>query len=192
MTESITDGIESANGDAEAAENVRQRLYSLELQLLQLREELEGERAQLPSESFSALEVRVGVTWHLLPIESILEVVAVPWCQPLPDAPSWVVGTFRYGPEPVPLIDLRARLDNNPSHRDPSALVVIVKAQSLVGFLIEAIRDVHTIDPEVVIPLAPGIKHAPYLIGSVPTAGETSLHLLAVDRLSREFILGAQ
>lgn len=183
-------------------DDIRQRIASLEQQLRELRHQLGNETRDesdskvddvepLPTEIFDALEVRIGKEWYAVPIHAIREVVQMLWPRPLPESPDWVLGTFLYGEESVPLIDLRSRLSSAasglaPAMIDPAASVLVGSALPASAFVVDEIRDLLRVDPATVTPPRTGIPQGPFLLGAMRNADDKLIRLLSLLQLSRE------
>jgi chemotaxis signal transduction protein len=171
-------------------EDVQSALIRLEKQVLDLQRAVAPRRDPIPSSPFAVLEVPVDGQAYLIDLDAIREVVQAVWWSPLPESPQWVLGTFRYGPLLLPMIDLGMRLTGRPTRVSVDLTLIILRKPRWMGLLTEIPRDVLVIDPEAVEPPTPGISQAALLLGSLPEHAETGAHLLSVERLGREFILG--
>jgi len=168
---------------------VRDAIRRLERELLALRRRLEDEPEGLPDGVSRGLRVRAGESWYALPIDSVREVLQMLWPEPVAEAPPWVLGTFRFGDDVVPLIDVAQRLEGRRSALSPSMSVVLVEAPALVGLAFHEVAGLIELDPAEVVPPRPGISQAPFLLGSLTTGDEEhGIRLLSALRLSREWI----
>jgi chemotaxis signal transduction protein len=172
------------------ADEVQVALKRLEKQLVDLQRSIAPTRDPLPSEPFAALELRIEEQPYLIQLDAVREVVHAVWWSPLPESPPWVLGTFRYGPLLLPMIDLGMRLTGKPTRVSLDLTLIILRRPRWIGLLTEIPRDVLMVDPRSVEPPTPGIPQAALLVGSLPEHSETGAHLLSVERLGREFILG--
>lgn len=167
----------------------RKTLARLEREILALRRSLTPDREPLPRQPFDALVVVVGGGAYAIPVDSVREVLQMLWCDPVPDAPPWVLGTFRLGSAVVPAVHLRARLEGQPARLTSSMALVVVEVPRAVGFAVQEVRGLVRVDPAAVAPPDEGIPQAPFLLGTVPTAEGASLRLLSSRRLARESAL---
>ncbi len=168
---------------------VLERLRVLERELLALRRSLGASGQSLPAEPFDALTLQAGGVPCAIPVARVIEVAPVPWCQPVPDAPGWLLGTFRYGQLSLPAIDLPHRLGAPRTAVRAAHLLAIVGngTRAEAGLLFETVGDIVHIVPESVAPVADNVPQAPFLLGTIPEQHATRL-LLSVDRLCRDAI----
>jgi len=171
--------------------SVEERIRQLERELLQLRRDLGRETEPLPRRAFDALEVRVGSGWYAVPMSCVREVLQMLWCEPVAEAPPWMLGTFRYAGDVVPVVDLRQRLEGTKGGCEPSMVLVLVEAPSLVGLAVDAVGELRHVAPAAVAPPREGIPQAPYMLGSLAD-GERQVRLLSPTRITRELILDAE
>lgn len=177
------------------ADFLRKEIAKIEEQLLFLRRRLDGDPTALPVNSFSALRVAIAGRSYLISTTPVVEVLMVPWCDPLPQAPAWVLGTFRYDDAMVPLVDLAMRMDLGQKPLDSSQFAVIthhgnVADGTTTAFLVDAIEDVLQVHPKNLAEPSRDISYAPFLLGALTdSSGSGALHLLATERLAKEFIL---
>jgi purine-binding chemotaxis protein CheW len=92
---------------------------------------------------------RVVVVWtvggrrYAFPLEAVTEIIRPVWVTPVPEAPDHMLGVIQVREAVVPVFDLRARFD-----REPSALVyrnrfiVASAAGRPVAFVVEEVLDV--------------------------------------------------
>lgn len=169
------------------------RLGELEQELLELRRLLAPVPESLPTAPFDVLEIRVGESWYGLPVTAIREILPMLWAEPLPEAPAWVLGSFRYGGTPVVLVDLGLRLAGSSSGFDPGRIVVLLERPLLRGFAADEVRQLRHIDPAEIAPPARGIPQAAFLLGTVVSRDQQNLlHLLSSERIGREVIFDDQ
>lgn len=178
------------SGDT-TGEDLRERLRRVERQLFDLRRVLSRDRETLPADPLQALEIPIEEQRYLLPIDAIREVVPVVWPSELPDAPPWVRGSFRYGPLLLPMIDLRHRLLGRATPLTPELTLIILQRPKWVGLLAPLPSDVLLVDPDELVPPDPEIPQSPWILGSMPSHEKSGAHLLSVERLGREYVLGA-
>jgi chemotaxis signal transduction protein len=171
--------------------SVEERIRDLERQLLQLRRDVRRDAEPLPLRPFDVLELRVGAAWYAVPMSAVREVLQMLWCEPVAEAPPWVLGSFRYAGEVVPVVDLKQRLEGVRSECDPGMALVLVESPSLVGLGVDAVGELRRVEPAAVTPPREGIPQAPYLLGSLGDA-DRQLHLLSATRMTRELIHDAE
>jgi len=165
------------------------RIVELEKELLGLHRRLDEHAAELPSGSVEALEVFVEGSPYAILTGALREVVPMMWCQPVTDAPDWVLGTVQYGEEVVPVIDLKCRLDGTPFELHPSLRIVLVDSIHLIGLVVSEVGAIVSFRAEQIVPPPTEIPQARFLIGAVPREDAVSIYLLSVDTLTRETTL---
>lgn len=154
------------------------RLYALEKQLTQA----------LPAESMPAQEIwlllcSVGEHQVAFPLATIARVVPLAWLEPLPEAPPWVAGVLTLRGEPVPVLDVLARMER--SSRAPSVddLIVIVEhAGRPIGLVVARVLGVIAGKAEALTAGGGDVPHAPYILGAI-THEQRTVHVLSVQRL---------
>lgn len=164
-------------------------VQELERQLIEVRRKLEPDRESVPSHDVDILEVRVADGTYGVAIESIETVLPMVWPQPLPEAPDWVLGTFQYGRQVVPLIDLHARLADARPDLDVSWKIIVVRHGTLVGLVVSDIGDITRAESASLVPPSAEIPQAPFLVASLPRPEGGTVHLLSTERLSRDLLL---
>ncbi|MCZ7680726.1 MAG: chemotaxis protein CheW [Sandaracinaceae bacterium] len=165
------------------------RIAELERRVVELRRELSPPAAMLPDRPAHYLEVCVGEVVYLVPVEPIREVLPAMWPAPLPDAPEWVRGTFRYGDVVVPLVDMGVRLHGLRRELALSDVVVLLESPAWMGLLASAVGRVLHVTPDELAPPSPGIPQAPFLCGTRSGEHGEIAHLVAVTLLGREVLL---
>lgn len=90
----------------------------------------------------------LGESRYAVPLQFVREIVEVPTVTPLPDLPSYVRGAVNLRGNVVVVVDVRLRLGiaGASNARRPVMVVVAYEGQRL-GFVVDAVRDVTTIDP---------------------------------------------
>jgi purine-binding chemotaxis protein CheW len=172
-----------------SAPSIEARVEELERRLLSLRRELQPEVEPIPRAPFDALEVRIDEHLYLIPVDPVRLVLPIMWPTPLPDAPDWVRGTFRYGETLVPLVDLALRLHGTRNPIQPDDVVILIEHPTWRGLHVSGVGDVMRVEPDRLTPPAPGIPQAPFLVASCALGETASTHLLSIARLSREITL---
>ena len=172
-------------------EEIRKKIHTIERELFELRCELDGRVLELSSGRIEALEISVGGALYAISLEPVREVVPILRCDPVQEAPDWILGTFQYGEEIVPVVDTNFRLNGERTVLRPTLKIVLVEALHLTGLVVVDIGDTFTFNREQVVPTPTGIPQADYLIGALPKTGGVSIFLLSVESLSREVVTGA-
>ncbi|MBC7171706.1 MAG: chemotaxis protein CheW [Polyangiaceae bacterium] len=165
------------------------RLHEIERQLLGVKRLLAEDKRELPSAPFHALEIPLGGQSYLVPVEPVREVVQAVWPSALPESPPWVLGTFRYGPLLLPMIDLAGRLFGRRTRLTPDLVVIILERPKRVGVLAPLPDSVIEVHPGALSPPDPEISQSPWIVGTFSEHSEAGAHLLSVERLGREFVL---
>lgn len=172
-------------------EDIRKRIHSIERELFELRCQLDGHVMELSSGQIEALEISVGGAVYAINLEPVREVIPILRCDPVQEAPDWILGTFQYGDEIVPVVDANFRLNGERTVLRPTLKIVLVEALHLTGLVVSDIGDVFTFHREQVVPTPTGIPQADFLIGALPKAEGVSVFLLSVESLTREVVAGA-
>lgn len=169
-------------------ESIEDRVRELERELLVLRRELQPPPEVPPAEAFDALEVCVDGHRYLIEVVAVREVLPALMPTPLPEAPRWVRGAFRFGRVAVPMVDLRLRLHGEERAIDTTDVVVLLEQDGMRGLLVSDVLDVFRVDPCHLAPPAPGIPQAALLVASLSRPDAPIAHLLSTIRLGREFV----
>lgn len=92
---------------------------------------------------------RVVVVWtvggrrYAFPLEALMEIVRPVWVTPVPDAPAHLLGVIQFREAVVPVFDLRARFDGEPSpFMYRNRFIVVRVGERPVAFVVEAVVDV--------------------------------------------------
>lgn len=92
---------------------------------------------------------RVVVVWtvggrrYAFPLEAVTEIVRPVWVTPMPEAPAPLLGVIQFREAVVPVFDLRARFDGEPSpfmHRN--RFIIVRVGERPVAFVVEEVVDV--------------------------------------------------
>lgn len=76
-------------------------------------------------------------------IESVKEIVRVPYITEVPDAPAYLEGVINLRGKVVPIIDLRKRLRLIGGERTKSTRILIVEGENgLIGLLVDSVAEV--------------------------------------------------
>ena len=169
-----------------SAEHLEQRVERLERELSELQRTLREQRAALPAEPFDALVVRAAGERYLVPVASLREVVPIVWPTPLADGPSWVMGTFRFGEEIAPMIDLGARVSGRATPLRAELSLAVFERPRWIGLVIEAAAEVVRVDPARLAPPTPGVPQAAFVLGTLVGAEGESAGLLSIALLAQE------
>jgi chemotaxis signal transduction protein len=140
---------------------------------------------EMPAGTMEALEILVADTWYAINLAPVREVIPILRCDPLQESPDWIIGTFQYEDDTVPVVDTNFRLNGERTVLRPTLKIVLVDALRLTGLVVSDVGDIITFNRERVVPVSSGIPHADHLIGALPKTDGTSVHLLSVESLSR-------
>jgi purine-binding chemotaxis protein CheW len=140
---------------------LQQRLYELQHQL--------GGRLQ--AEVLPAGDVRVLVcraAGHRIAFleEIVREVVMVPHLAPLPESPCWVPGLLDLRGRVIPVIDVASRLSRHPREIELDDMIVVSEIEGRgVGFLVQDVLGLSTVQRDAVQRPDRDVACAPYLLG---------------------------
>lgn len=96
---------------------------------------------------------RVGGQDFCVDIMSVREIRGWTPATVLPHAPSYILGVINLRGAVVPIVDLAARMGLEPIRPDARHVIVIcVIAQQTVGFLVDAVSDILSVDPALIQP----------------------------------------
>ncbi|MFO7566810.1 MAG: chemotaxis protein CheW [Enhygromyxa sp.] len=166
---------------------LEQRLELLTREILQLKSLLRAEPEPLPDTDYDALTVEIAAEQYAIPVAVITEVVELVWPDPLPDTPAWILGSIHYADEQVPIVDVRQRLLGEATAWSLSTKLVLVEHGALRALVVDSAGDLVRVAVERVTRPPADIPQSPFLLGSLrPEEGRT-LHLLSLERISREF-----
>lgn len=118
-----------------------------------------------PGAAVDALHVRASGAWYALAASRVVEVLPACWCDPIPDSPPWVLGTFRIDDESVSVIDLGLRVGGTATQLDPSHLFIRLRVAGGLALWVTQLGEVTELQISDAIPPHSGIPHAPFVIG---------------------------
>jgi purine-binding chemotaxis protein CheW len=96
---------------------------------------------------------RVGGQDFCVDIMSVREIRGWTPATVLPHAPSYILGVINLRGSVVPIVDLAARMGLDPIRPDARHVIVIcVIAQQTVGFLVDAVSDILSVDRALIQP----------------------------------------
>jgi len=165
---------------------VLERIRQLEDEIIEHWRSLGAFEQGPQQQRLAVVEVEVARRRYLLPIKAVLEVVAMPWPEPLADAPDWVLGTMPFGSKTVPLVDLGMRLEGARSKVVPELFVVIVQDPRWLGLVVAGVGKVVEVEVSAISSPAPQIPHASFFLGVTQNEQGDPVYLLSVERLSHE------
>ncbi|HEY6725145.1 MAG TPA: chemotaxis protein CheW [Polyangiaceae bacterium] len=158
---------------------LRARLTALEARLHK-----RHKHGRPPGAEVEVLFLAVGKLLAAFELEAVSEVVPAAQLAPLPEAPSWVLGTLNLRGSTIPVVDIASRLSSRAPGLGLSDIIVIVATElgtaGVVVSEVGAIRSVR-LDQQASFLEAP---HAAYVVGSFSHDGQARL-LLGVPELLR-------
>ncbi|MEW6038642.1 MAG: chemotaxis protein CheW [Pseudomonadota bacterium] len=95
---------------------------------------------------------QIGGEHYALPAADVFTVAQVPRLRPLPQAPAWVAGVFRYRGAVLPAVDLSLLIAGQPSRSLLSTRLLLVgnakglEAMPVLGLLAERVTGTETVD----------------------------------------------
>lgn len=163
---------------------VLERVRELENEIASLVSGLDPDSAQRKEDvEFTVLEIRVGDSIYLIPIDQVREVVPMAWPEPIPGAPDWVMGTISFGSEPTTLIDMALRLHGRPTKLSDDLFVVVFEHSRWIGLVVSMVGDLREIKPAELTTPGSGLPCADFLLGTVSEDDGQPLSVLSVRRL---------
>jgi purine-binding chemotaxis protein CheW len=118
---------------------------------------------------------------------AVREIVPLPEFRPLEETPAYVVGAFRLRGRIVPLVDLNLRFGRPPQpYRLEDVVIVLEGAESVIGILVNEVRNVRDVAPDERLPLPSYGVDVPldvrFVTGLLPSHGQIVM-LLDLDNL---------
>ncbi|WP_232470223.1 MULTISPECIES: chemotaxis protein CheW [Methylococcus] len=95
---------------------------------------------------------QIGGEHYALPAVDVFTVAQVPRLRPLPQAPAWVAGVFRYRGSVLPAVDLSLLIAGQPARRVLSTRLLLVgnaqdsESRPVLGLLAERVTDTEAVD----------------------------------------------
>lgn len=164
-----------------------ERIRRLERELYELRRAV-APAAEAPGADYTALTLGLGDAWYAADVTRIVEVLPMALTEPLPDAPTWVRGALRFGDDVVTVIDLRNRLGGPLRKPELDQRIVLVSLPRLIGLVVDRVGSLVEVVAAAVHPPPAGIPQAPFVVGGMTTADLGIIHLLSLERLSRDSV----
>lgn len=113
--------------------------------------------------SFQAVIFSLGSEEYGFPIEAVQEITRLAEVHPIPKAPAYIKGLITIRGQAIPLIDMHERFGIK-SATEPEYAIITDMNGSLVGFAVEEVREVKTIDHS---SPTPELLNSPYIGGIV-------------------------
>ena len=137
-----------------------------------------------PGAELEVLFLSVGALHAAFELGAVCEVVPAAELAPLPEAPSWVLGTLNLRGATLPVVDIASRLSSRAPGLELSDIIVIVSTEhgtaGVVVSEVGAIKNVR-LDQRAAFLETP---HASYVVGTFSHDGQARL-LLGVPELLR-------
>ncbi|QXP82827.1 chemotaxis protein CheW [Methylococcus sp. ANG] len=138
---------------------------------------------------------QIGGEHYALPAADVFTVAQVPRLRPLPQAPAWVAGVFRYRGAVLPAVDLSLLIAGQPARSLLSTRLLLVgnaqdlEARPALGLLAERVTGTETVDRDALRKTGVSIPGAEWL-GEVAGLDRVLLQLvhwqpLATEELAR-------
>jgi purine-binding chemotaxis protein CheW len=127
---------------------------------------------------------RVGSQEFALEILRVERILRYARPEPLPKSPDFLEGVVTYDGVPVPVVDLRKRLEVAAPIDEQTRLMVLALEDQRVAVIVDEVREVLRVDSTTIIappPIVRGLAAA-YIAGLV-TRGERTLVLLHASKL---------
>lgn len=146
-----------------------------------------GIKAQT-EELLQLVSFTIGQEEFGLNIQRIQEINRVVEITRVPNSPEFVVGVINLRGKVIPIIDLRRRFGFPPKESDKNTRIIVVELDNMVvGFIVDAVREVIRIPKSITEPPPPIIAGigSEYII-SVAKMENRLLILLDIERLLRD------
>ncbi len=127
---------------------------------------------------------RVGTQEFAFEILQVERILRYERPAPLPKSPDFLEGVVTYDGIPVPVVDLRKRLEVPAPIDDQTRLMVLALEDQRVAVIVDEVREVLRVDSTTIVappPIVRGLAAA-YIAGLV-TRGERTLVLLQAAKL---------
>jgi len=115
---------------------------------------------------FQAVIFSLGSEEYGLPIEVVQEITRLAGVHPIPQAPNYIKGLISIRGQAIPLIDMHQKFGIQSQNEAEYAIIIEING-SLVGFAVEEVREVRTLDniapppPLITAPFIGGIVNLP-------------------------------
>jgi len=146
-----------------------------------------GIKAQT-EELLQLVSFTIGQEEFGLNIQRIQEINRVVEITRVPNSPEFVIGVINLRGKVIPIIDLRRRFGFPPKESDKNTRIIVVELDNMVvGFIVDAVREVIRIPKSITEPPPPIIAGigSEYII-SVAKMENRLLILLDIERLLRD------
>ena len=127
---------------------------------------------------------RVGIQEFALEILQVERILRYERPSPLPKSPDFLEGVVTYEGVPIPVVDLRKRLELPAPVEEQTRMMVLAFEHQRVAVIVDEVREVLRVDSTTIVappPIVRGLA-AEYIAGLV-TRGERTLVLLQAARV---------
>lgn len=158
---------------------LRARLTALEARLNR-----SHKNGRVPGAEIEVLFLAVGRLLAAFELDAVSEVVPAALLAPLPEAPSWVLGTLNLRGSTIPVVDIASRLSARAPGIGLSDIIVIVSTElGTAGVVVSEVGVIRSVrlDQQAAFLETP---HAGYVVGTFSHDGQARL-LLGVQELLR-------
>ncbi len=98
-----------------------------------------------------------------VPITMVQEIIRHSRPRPIPGGPAHVQGVINLRGRIIPVVDLRARFGLHGERPAEEKVVIVALDELIVGVVVDEVREVLSVDPEVCEPAPPGTDGADYV-----------------------------
>lgn len=138
-----------------------------------------------PGSRVRALLITIESMAAAFELDAVREVIPAALLSPLPEAPSWVLGTLNLRGDTIPVIHIGARLGRGERELGVDDLIVIVSTQlGVAGFVVSEVGAIVSVEVDDKASLVE-TPHASYVVGTFSTGG-TAYLLLGIQELLRQ------
>jgi purine-binding chemotaxis protein CheW len=129
---------------------------------------------------------RVGPQEFALSIFQVERILRYEQPASLPNAPAFLEGVLPYAGGVVPIVDLRKRLDVEPTQREETRVMVLELEDQKVGIVVDMVAEVLHVDTRTITPPPPMVRGlaAKYISGILTQPNRTIVVLNAAKLLS--------
>jgi purine-binding chemotaxis protein CheW len=129
---------------------------------------------------------RVGPQEFALSIFQVERILRYEQPASLPNAPAFLEGVLPYAGGVVPVVDLRKRLDVEPTQREETRVMVLELEDQKVGIVVDVVLEVLHVDTRTITPPPPMVRGlaAKYISGILTQPNRTIVVLNATKLLS--------
>lgn len=129
---------------------------------------------------------RVGPQEFAVDILQVERILRYQRPAPLPKAPAFLEGVVRFEGAPVPVVDLRKRLELPDPVQEETRLMVLQLEEQRIAVVVDEVREVMRVDSTTIAPPPPMVRGlaAPYIAGIITRSDRTIVLLHALKLLT--------